>query len=205
MVAQWLIVFLFGAISAMHIASAADLSKWDPSYDPVKKTRFIPIELWTGSEWDGVRELKMTPANLFFGGGSKRIVGPILWTRPGTGDQLQVYERINRGKKQLFALSSRKDGLGRVFDNRYDRDCIDEVKFPLGQWRDGETRTFDVSCNNGTLLRKIEITIEKLDFNHNGIPHSLQFLSIVDGGTKPNTRNHYTYSPGLGLVSLDED
>jgi hypothetical protein len=92
-----LIFILFCTISAMHIASATDLSKWDSSYDPVKKTRFIPIELWTGGEWDGVHELKMIPANLSFGGGSKRIVGPILWTRPSTGDQLQVYERINKG------------------------------------------------------------------------------------------------------------
>jgi hypothetical protein len=44
-------------------------------------------------------------ANLSFGTrGEKRITGPMPWTRPGTGEALQVYERNNRGKKQLFAL-----------------------------------------------------------------------------------------------------
>jgi hypothetical protein len=185
---------------------AADLSKWAASYDPAAKTRFIPVELWTGGEWDGSRELKMSPANLTFGKrGDKHIGGPVSWTRPANGETLQVYERSERGKKQLFALSSRGDGLGRVFDSRYGRDCVDEVKFPLGLWKEGEVRVFDVSCNNGRLRRRIELTIEKLDFHHAGVPHSLQFHWVVDGGRKPRTDMRYLYSPGRGLVSLNDD
>ena len=82
---------------------------------------------------------------------------------------------------------------------------MDEVKFPLGLWREGETRVFDVSCDSGRLRRKIELTIKKLDFEHEGAPHSLQFHWVVDGGKKYETDMHYTYSPGRGLVSLDED
>ncbi len=201
---------ILGAVVAVllvvGVANAADLSKWAASYDPVAKTRYIPVELWTGGEWDGNRELRMTPANLFFGKrGEKRISGPVAWTRPGTGEAIQVYERNNKGKKQLFALSSRGDGLGRVFDLRYGRDCVDEVKFPLGLWRDAETRVFDVSCNSGNLRRKIELTIEKLDFDHDGAPHSLRFHWVVDGGKGHGTDMHYIYSPGRGLVSLDDD
>ena len=118
---------------------------------------------------------------------------------------MQVYERNNRGKKQLFALSSRSDGLGRVFDSRYERDCVDEVKFPLGPWKDGETRVFQVSCNQGKMRRKIVLTIEKLDFEYNAVPHSLQFHWVVDGGKGRGTDMHYVYSPGYGLVSLDDD
>lgn len=185
---------------------AADLSEWAASYDPATKTRFIPVELWTGGEWDGSRDLKMTSANLSFGmRGEKRVSGPVLWTRPSTDETIQVYERSNKGKKQLFALSSRGDGLGRVFDSRYARNCVDEVKFPLGLWKDGETRVFDVSCNNGNLRRKIRLTIEKLDFEYNGVLHSLQFHWVVDGGTGPGTDMHYIYSPGRGLSSVDED
>ena len=185
---------------------AADLSKWAASYDPATNTRFIPIELWTGGEWNGSRDLKMTPANLSFGKrGEKRISGPVAWKRPGSAETIQVYERDNRGKKQLFTLSSRGDGLGRVYDSRYGRDCVDEVKFPLGTWKEGERRVFDVSCNNGRLRRKIELTIEKLDFNHEGVPHSLQFHWVVDGGRGPDTDMHYIYSPGRGLASVDED
>ena len=185
---------------------AADLSNWAASYDPATKTRFIPVELWTGAEWNGDRELRMTPAHLTFGKrDEKRVTGPVAWKRPGTGETIQVYERYNRGKKQLFALSSRGDGLGRVYDSRYGRDCIDEVKFPLGVWKEGERRVFDVSCNNGALRRRIVLTIEKLDFSYEGVPHSLQFHWVVDGGRTRGTDMHYVYSPGRGLASVDED
>ena len=190
-------------VGASH---AADFSAWDASYDAATRTRFIPIELWTGGEWNGSREISMTPAHLTFGKrGEKSIRGPIAWTRASTGETIQVYERNNRGKKQLFTLSSRGDGLGRVFDSRYGRDCIDEVKFPLGVWTEGETRVFDVSCNSGKLRRRIELTIEKLDFTFEGVPHSLRFHWVVDGGRYPGTDMHYVYSPRRGLASLDED
>ncbi|MEO7642269.1 MAG: hypothetical protein ABI919_03325 [Ramlibacter sp.] len=195
-----------GSVLLPGTARAADLSSWAASIDAAAKTRFIPVELWTGAQWDGTRELKMAPAALAFGKRSeKRIDGPVAWTRPETNETIQVYERNNKGKKQLFALSSRGDGLGRVFDSRYARACVDEVKFPLGLWRDGETRTFAVSCNNGALQRKIAITIEKLDFEHDGIAHSLQFHWVVDEGKGRGTDMHYTYSPGRGLTSLDDD
>ena len=206
MINRWLLSVLMATLFAVGAAYAADLSKWAASYDPATKTRFIPVELWTGSEWDGTRELRMTPASLTFGKhGEKRIAGPMAWTRPSTGEAIQVYERVNKGKKQLFALSSRGDGLGRVFDSRYGRDCVDEVKFPLGLWKDGETRVFDVSCNNGRLRRRIELTIEKLDFVHEGVPHSLKFHWRVDGGKRRATDMRCVYSPGRGLVLLNGD
>jgi hypothetical protein len=206
MVRQCLVGVMASTLLTAAPVGAANLSKWAASYDPAPKTRFIPIELWTGAEWDGTRELRLAPANLSFGkGGEKRVTGPVAWTRPATGETAQVYERSNKGKKQLFALSSRGDGLGRVFDSRYDRDCVDEVKFPLGVWKEGETRVFDVSCNNGRLRRRIELTIEQIDFVYNGVPHSLRFHWVVDGGKGRGTDMHYIYSPGRGRVSLDDD
>ena len=204
--AQLRLSVLLVMLPSVGVSQAADLSKWTASYDPSTKTRFIPVELWTGAEWDGSRELRMTSANLSFGNrGEKSISGPVAWKRPSNGETIQVYERNNRGKKQLFALSSRGDGLGRVFDSRYARDCVDEVKFPLGTWKESETRVFDVSCNSGTLRRKIEITIEKLDFNYDGVPHSLQFRWVVDGGKGRGTDMRYIYSPRRGLASVDEE
>ena len=192
-------LLVIGASFAAGIASAAEMS--DPA-----GARFIPVELWTGAAWDGVHELRMKRADLRFGKyGEKNISGPIAWTRPGAAGPIQVYVRMNRGKKQLFTLSSRGDGLGRVFDSRYRRDCVDEVKFPLGWWKDGETREYDISCNGETLRRKIKLTIEKLDFTYDGVPHSLQYHWVVDGGKAPETNMHYIYSPGRGLASLNEE
>ena len=33
-------------------------------------------------------------------------------------------------------------------------DGVDEVKFPLGIWKENETRMFDVSCTTNTLISK---------------------------------------------------
>lgn len=194
------------ALLAACGARAAGMAAWDAAYDASTATRFIPVDLWTGGQWDGTRELRFNAADLSFGKrGEKRIRGPIDWVRTGSGETIKVYERDNKGKRQLFALSSRGDGLGRVYDSRYGRDCVDEVKFPLGLWREGETRVFDVSCNNGRLRRRIELTIQKIDFEYAGVPHSLQFHWLVDGGKGRGTNMTYIYSPGRGLVSLDED
>jgi hypothetical protein len=177
---------------------------WRASHDPKTRARFIPVELWTGADWDGTRTLRLRPARLSFGGRQeKRITGPMAWRRPGTNRVIQVYERRNGDKRQLFALSSRGDGLGRVFDSRYGRDCVDEVKFPLGLWRQGERRVFQVSCNGGQLRRRIALTIEEIDFVWAGVPHSLRFRWVVDDGQAPGTDMRYVYSPGRGLVSVD--
>src|SRR5262245_30091868 len=79
---------------------------WQDSIDAAKKERFIPVELWTGAQWDGGRELAMKSVD---GTYSHRktvylIKGPIEWKHPVTGVTYQVYERLNPGggdKKQL--------------------------------------------------------------------------------------------------------
>jgi hypothetical protein len=204
----WTCLVVFLVFQATWADAATDDAVWAASYDAATGERFIPVELWTGGPWDGTREIRMTKADLYFGKrAEKSLTGPLEWVRPGSGEKLQVYERNNKGKKQLFTVSSRGDGLGRVFDNRYGRDCIDEVKFPLGLWRQGEKRVFDVPCNDGKLQRKIEVTIEKIYFAYQGRPHSLQYHWVVDGGRGKgsSTNMHYTYSPGMGLVSADEE
>ena len=48
-------------------ARAEDWSAWQRAYDPATRTRFIPVELWTGAPWDGTQEIRMGPAALEFG------------------------------------------------------------------------------------------------------------------------------------------
>jgi len=182
---------------------AADLSKWTAAYDSSTGIRFIPVELWTGAEWDGAHVIKMSKAELSFGNrGAKGISGPFEWTRPATGEKLLVYERTNRDKGQLFTLTNDGTGLGRVYDSRYDRDCVNEVKFPLGYWKQGETRVYSVNCNGGKLVRPLKVTIKDLDFVYKGIPHSLRFHWLIDEGRGRGTDMIYTYSPGRGLVDV---
>ena len=95
-------------------ARADDWSAWKSAYDPATRTRFIPVELWTGAPWDGTQEISMAPAALEFGRrGDKNIKGPTPW------NGIQVYERLNRDKLQLFAIRDDRTGLGRVLDSRH--------------------------------------------------------------------------------------
>lgn len=194
------VVFLALALVAAQPARA---DVWADSYDPATTTRFIPVELWTGADWDGAKVIKAGKADLTFGRrGEKSITGPEPYVRPGTNEQILVYRRENRGKVQLFTISSNKDGIGRVYDSRYDRNCTDEVKFPLGLWTQGETRAFEVRC--GEKVRRIELTIEDIAYVVGGVSHSLRYRWVVDGGRQKGTDNTYVYSPRLGNVEVIE-
>jgi hypothetical protein len=178
-------------------AHADDWSAWQRAYDPATRTRFIPVELWTGALWDGAREIRMAPAALQFGArADKNIRGPIDW------NGMQVYERVDRRARQLWALREDKTGLGRVFDSRYpQRNCRGEVKFPLGLWKQGEVREYRVPCTDGA--RPLKVTIEEIDFVYEGAPHSLRFHWLIMGGRGRGTDMRYVYSPLRGLVKVE--
>jgi hypothetical protein len=177
-------------------ARAQDLSVWRQAYDPATRTRFIPVELWTGSAWDGAREIRMAPAALEFGRrGEKSIKGPLDW------NGMQVYERLNQGKLQRFAMREDRSGLGRVFDSRYpNASCRGEIKFPLGVWKQGEVREYRVDCPREA--RPLKVTIEEIDFVHDGVPHSLRFHWLYMEGRGRGTDMRYVYSPLRGLVEV---
>jgi hypothetical protein len=43
--------------------SAADIKAWEASVNSQTKERYIPVELWAGTDWDGKFELKMPPVD----------------------------------------------------------------------------------------------------------------------------------------------
>jgi hypothetical protein len=175
---------------------AEDWSAWQRAYDPETRTRFIPVELWTGAPWDGAQEIRMAAVSIEFGRrGDKNIKGPTTW------NGIQVYERLNKDKLQLFAIRDDRTGLGRVFDSRYPQlGCRGEVKFPLGRWRQGEVREYQLDCGRAT--RSLKVTIEEIDFVHDGVPHSLRFHWLFMGGRGRGTDMRYVYSPLRGLVDV---
>lgn len=187
-----LIVF---CLALARAARAEDWSAWQRAYDPASRTRFIPVELWTGAPWDGRQEIRMTPTALEFGQrGDKSVKGPTTW------NGLEVYERLNRGKLQLFAIRDDQTGLGRVFDSRYET-CGGEVKFPLGRWKQGEVREYYLNCGRGR-PRPLKVTIEEIDFVYDGVPHSLRFHWLLMEGRGRGTDMRYVYSPLRGLVDV---
>src|SRR6185436_9808131 len=173
------------------VARAEDWSAWQRAYDPATRTRFIPVVLW-----DGTQEIHMPPAALEFGRrGDKSIIGPTTW------NGIQVYERLNRDKLQRFAIRDDRTGLGRVFDSRYPQlGCRGEVKFPLGHWKQGEVREYQLDCTRGK--RPLTVTIEEIDFVYDGVPHSLRFHWLFMEGRGRGTDMRYVYSPLRGLVNV---
>ena len=137
----------------------------------------------------------MTPTALEFGQrGDKSVKGPTTW------NGLEVYERLNHGKLQLFAIRDDQTGLGRVFDSRYET-CGGEVKFPLGRWKQGEVREYYLNCGRGR-PRPLKVTIEEIDFVYDGVPHSLRFHWLLMEGRGRGTDMRYVYSPLRGLVDV---
>jgi hypothetical protein len=78
---------------------------------------------------------------------------------------------LNRDKLRLFAIRDDRTGLGRVFDSRYPQaGCRGEVKFPLGRWKQGEVREYQLDCARGK--RPLKVKIEEIGFVYDGVPHS---------------------------------
>ena len=168
--------------------------------------RFIPLELFTGGEIREDKEIKFTNANLVFGEKKrKKIVGPENWKNPQTGETIKVYKRTRKGqsglKTQLFTVTNDGQCIGRVWDSRRGGRVIQNgCKFPLGVWKEGETRSFEGS--SGGKSRKIELTILKLGKKQKD---KVKFNSkLYDGSGKLMDDNDYTFSPGKAMTKLND-
>jgi hypothetical protein len=192
-----------------YMAQAAEYAIWAASYDASTQTRYIPLELILGAEWDGKREIAFPNGTFVQTAWGTRWGGPMEWKHPYTGEKLLIYERTRRAVFQRMAVRKDGDAIGRVYDSRNDRTLYQEAKFPLGYWKQGETRQYEYSCWYGTGEKKghrmlvATITIEKLDFEYHGVPHSLQTRWILkDRDTGSNLDNRvYIWSPGFSMVS----
>ena len=168
--------------------------------------RFIPLELFTGGEIREDKEIKFTNANLVFGEKKrKKIVGPEDWKNPQTGETVKVYKRTRKGqsglKTQLFTVTNDGQCIGRVWDSRRGGRVIQNgCKFPLGIWKEGETRSFEGS--SGGKSRKIELTILKLGKKQKD---KVKFnWKLYDGSGKLMDDNDYTFSPGKAMTKLND-
>ena len=168
--------------------------------------RFIPLELFTGGEIREDKEIKFTNANLVFGEKKrKKIVGPEDWKNPQTGETIKVYKRTRKGqsgiKTQLFTVTNDGQCIGRVWDSRRGGRVIKNgCKFPLGVWKQGETRSFEGS--SGGKPRKIELTILKLGKKQKD---KVKFnWKLYDGSGKLMDDNDYTFSPGKAMTKLKD-
>jgi len=205
---------LIGIIAIVFVLSfgcAGNLKGQETPKERNSLERFIPVELWTGIQWDGKEMIRMAYTDTAFGKRmQKRIKGPFHWYHPVTGEKILVYERTKKLKKglkyQLFALNMDKSGIGKVFDERPGRKTRSfqgEVLFPLGYWRQGETRSFRYNefINRAPVIRNARITIKRINFKYKHIPLSLEYDWILtDSKGSVIFHENYIYSPGESMV-----
>jgi len=209
-----LLVFLAWFIALGSAAPfALDIKAWEAATNPDTKERYVPVELWSGAEWDGKRELKMAKADASYRHRSSyQIKGPTEWKHPVTGQMYTVYERISPekvgAKWQLFTINQEQSGLGRVYDARGrlgTRTMSGGLKFPLGFWKEGETRKFLYTHYDGPKESgRVEfITIKQIDFTSLGNAHCLEFYWALTDTDERKTYDHHTYvyCPGKSMVS----
>ncbi len=197
------------AMLAAFAARAEDA--WDRAYDPATRSRYIPLQLIIGGDWDGERSLTY-PSGQF----AEHVlhgslwIGPHDWINPDTGETIQVYDRrrANRfgGVEQRFAV--RKDGraIGRVADSRFGiSSCNQEAKYPLGLWTQGEIQEFESICwYAGQPQAKVTtLIIREIDFDC-GWPHCLMIEWVLrdKGGTHDIDRKTYVFAPGKSIVQI---
>jgi hypothetical protein len=209
------IVCLGGCVAAgWPTERLGEKTVWETATDRVAQSRFIPMQLIVPGVWDGTRQIDMPIAGGLDAEGTV-WTGPQQWRQPHTGEMLTVYDRRRNTPRegpveQKMAIRLDGSAIGRVFDSRFGGlVCDQEAKFPLGVWKQGEVRTFDYVClttRGGRVVelrRTARITIEDLDYEYNGIPHSLRFawrFSDRDSGEVFDHRT-YIFSPGRGLAA----
>lgn len=186
---------------------------WDAAYDAASGTRFIPMQLILPSRWNGERRIDL-PAVQFVDPDGDRWKGPVDDSDLLSGAAMRAYIRTRHNRReghvdQRFAVRAEQDGLGRVYDSRFGEiRCGGEIKFPLGEWRQGEVRRNDYVCRSarGQPKGRVNIiTIEKIDFPCRGIDHCLQFTwrHEIEGQSEPSDFRRYIFAPGLGEIAHD--
>ncbi len=190
------------------------LSVWSGATNQEIQTRFIPMQLYVPSIWTGETNIDLPRAGSTDTENTKWS-GPEEWEDPHTGIKKTVYDRRRYNSRegevvQKMAVRADKSAIGRAFDSRYGgHSCDEEPKFPLGLWKQGEARKFDYECRfnrTGTMERYIftvTMTMDELDFEYGGVPHSIRFTWHLYFKEKDKVLDHktYTFSPGLGMVN----
>lgn len=102
----------------------------------------------------------------------------------------------------LIALCLALAGVARAQDwSAWQRayDPATRTRFIPG-WKQGEVREYQLDC--GRSRRPLKVTIEEIDFVHDGVAHSLRFHWLLMEGRGRGTDMRYVYSPLRGLVDV---
>ena len=189
-----------------------DKNPWDNAYNSATQERFIPVELFTGAQWDGKHELVLKEASTTACASVKgrpcdhyQITGPFKTETNNTqiewaGDRVSYYRRTFSTRRMgevesHFTINNSKDGLVRIYDKRKQWGARKYSglgsKFPLGYWKQGEVRTYP--SRTPTRIEIIEL---------DGPDHCLTFRWVIGKGERRNMDNNYTFCPNQGFTKI---
>lgn len=168
----------------------------EPPVVDTAKVRNIPLSLFTGMAAGETKKTHYAENN-----NPTTLEGPLEWPNPFTGQTMTAYKRERFSGRsyatvtQYYAVTEDGQGIGRRWDSRWPRfDPGQEVKFPLGNWHQGESRVFK---DRSTVV----VTIEKIDFTYQGEANALQYTWDFNDG---RDRWRYVYVPGKGMVFSEQ-
>ncbi|WP_417457101.1 hypothetical protein [Kordiimonas sp.] len=205
-----ILCLLLGANQALI---ADETNPWDQAYNSVTKERFIPVELFTGGDWDGKHELSLKEVSMTAcasSGGKPcdnyHISGPFKTESNDTkiewaGDEIEYYRRTFNNRRtgmveSYFTINASRDGLVRIYDKRkrWGARTYNGLgsKFPLGYWKEGEVRVYP--SREPTRIEIIEL---------DGPEHCLKFRWTIGDGKSRNSDNIYTFCPRVGFTNVD--
>lgn len=213
-------LLLFVLLTTSSLTSTNSLAEqtnyWNDAYNAETKQRFIPVELFTGVEWDGKHQLNLNEATktaCYKLVGRNRpcdrveLSGPFLTETNETqiewaGDKVPYYLRTfqtRRGQVEShFTINNSRDGMVRIFDKRkqWGERTYNGLgsKFPLGYWKEGEVRTYQ---------SKRPTRIEILELN--GPDNCLTFRWVIGDGQRKNQDNNYTFCPNRGFSAYESN
>lgn len=178
--------------------------------DDQAQERFLPVELLNGLPLPQVPELKFLPVDRSYSyvagspdgkvwRGETELRGPVSWVGAG-GVTYEVYERKVPQAHERFALVAGGDAIGRVYDQRWGN-STNEGKFPVGLWKQGETRSYDMiyHTSRGESAGQTSIEIVKLSCVYDDVPGAVQYRWRA---TRGNLDYEYIYVPGRGLAQV---
>ena len=171
---------------------------------------FIPVELWLGENISQSEKIVFPEVSFKFGYKERhKIKGPIIWKNPKTTENIKVYVRSRYSKKedkeisQLWTITNNNQCLGRVFDDRGKRFIENGCKFPIGFWKQGESRSFTSNYfdeRKGNYKRIKTITILNLE---NSDKSCLKFNWKSSQKGTVIDENIYEYCPRKGLIKVN--
>ena len=171
---------------------------------------FIPVELWLGENISQSEKIVLPEVSFKFGYKERyKIKGPIIWKNSKTNESIKVYVRSRYSKKedkeisQLWTITNKNQCLGRVFDDRGKRFIENGCKFPIGFWKQGESRSFTSNYfdeRKGNYKRIKTITILNLE---NSDKSCLKFNWKSSQKDTVIDENIYEYCPRKGLIKVN--